>query len=379
MEVGPEFGHWRGAMPKTRKAEVPPTVRDIAAAAGVAVGSVSRALNGHPGVAPVLREKILQAAHALQYTPLRRRQSRTTAALPTHSGGVRIGLICFGMEDTLVQLPVVSAAVQGVEEAVAAEGGTLMFANVPKGDRVPAFLAEGGVAGVILKGPNVGLLPRPEENELLRQIYRLPYVWMMGKLPNAHGDHCNFDQEAAGRMAAEHLMAKGHSQVAFLNPKPGHAQFENIKRAFCEAVRNGGHHPEVLEPSAPPRLQWPLPAVSAQSVVDGLIREWESIAVRKRPTALAVGADTTAVQMYSALQRRGFRPGSDVGVISCNDERSLVLGLDPALTTVNVRAEAVGRSAVARLLWRIAHPGDTATARLLVEPVLSERNSVPQR
>jgi LacI family transcriptional regulator len=85
------------------------------------------------------------------------------------------------------------------------------------------------------------------------------------------------------------------------------------------------------------------------------------------------------VQMYAALQRRGVRPGVDVGVVSCNDERSLVMGLDPALTTVNVRAEAVGRAAVSRLLWRMAHPTDETIARLLVEPALSERHSVPER
>src|SRR5687768_6343185 len=116
------------------------TVRDVAKAAGVAVGSVSRALNQHPDVSEDIRERIFAAAKSLNYARLRRRRRPVAAPLrngSTHAGP-RLGLICFGMEDALVHLPVMGAAMHGIESAVAAEGGTLMFACIPKGDRVPA-------------------------------------------------------------------------------------------------------------------------------------------------------------------------------------------------------------------------------------------------
>jgi DNA-binding LacI/PurR family transcriptional regulator len=282
------------------------------------------------------------------------------------------------MEETLVQLPVVSAAMHGIEVAVAEEGGSLMFANIPRGERLPAFLAERQVDGVIVKGPNVGLLPSAHDNELLRRIYELPHVWLLGQLPNAKGDHCNFDQELVGQLAAEHLRSKGHVHVAFLNPKPGHAQFERVKRAFCAATQTFGHRADILEPTAPVNLTWPLPAVSADDKVNKLVLQWAAAKPAQRATAIAVGADTTAVQMYAAFARLRIRVGRDVGVISCNDERSLIMGLHPALTTIDVRADAIGRSAVARLLWRVTHRGDEASARTLIEPRLIERDSVPR-
>lgn len=354
------------------------TVHDIARAAGVAVGSVSRALNNRADVTPEIREKILAAAKALNYTPLRRRRNRNsptgTASAATPA---RIGLICFGMDDALVELPVVSAAMHGIESAIGEEGGTLMFASVPKGDRVPAFLAENQIAGVIVKGPNQGELPSVNDCPLLGHIYRVPHVWLMGCPPNAIGDHCNFDADAAGRLVADHLKAKGHRHVAFLNPKPGHAQFEQIKRGFCEQSRTLGSMVDVFEAERSAPLVWPLPGTTSAEKVDALVQRWAAQPKAKRATAIAVGADTAAVQIYAAMNRLGVRVGRDVGVVSCNDEKSLIMGLNPPLTTVDVRADAIGRNAVARLNWRIAHPNDAVPATLLIKPVLNERNSVP--
>jgi DNA-binding LacI/PurR family transcriptional regulator len=361
------------------KFEPPPTVRDVARQAGVSLGSVSRALNGSADLNPVLRERILAAAHDLRYAPLRKRRGVTGTRRGRPAEGRNIGLICFGMEDTLVQLPVVSTAVHGVEDALSTHGGTLMFANIPRGDRVPQFMAEKQVAGVILKGPNMGRLPAESDSELLRAIYRLPHVWLLGKLPNAHGDHCNFDHEIAGALIATHLYEKGHRHVAYLNPKPGHAQFEPLKTAFANSAQALGLQVDVLEPDAEPSLEWPLPAIPSKVVVESLAARWAARRAKQRATALVVGADSAAVQLYAALNKLGVQPGREVGIVSCNDEHQLIMSLEPALTTINVGAEMVGRSAVARLAWRMAQSSDDRAVRILVEPRLVVRDSVPRR
>lgn len=357
---------------------LPATIHDVARAAGVAVGSASRALNNRGNVSADMRERVLNAAKQLNYARLRIRRPKAPAIpMPASSLEFNLGLICFGMEDTLVNLPVVSAALHGIETAVGVEGGTLMFANIPRGDRVPAFLTEHRISGLIIKGPNQGVLPERSENELLDHIYRYPHVWLMGRLPNAVGDHCNFDQETAGRLAAEHLHRKGHRHIAFLNPKPGHTQFEYVKRAVVDSGQRLGCKVDVFEPASSPQLGWPLPAISSPTIVDSLLQRWADEPKGTRATSFVVGADSTAVQVYRSLASRGIKVGRDVGLVSCNDERSLVVSLDPPLTTVNVRAETIGRNAVGRLRWRLAHPEDTTDCRILVEPVLVERESVP--
>jgi LacI family transcriptional regulator len=360
----------------TNKGKV--TITDVAKAAKVAVGTVSRVLNNHPDVHPDIQERVWQTAHRLRYRRIRqRRTAAPREAEVTRSGRAGdIGMVCFGMEDTLVQLPIVSTALQGIENALSAQGRSLLLANIPRGDRIPPFVAEGQVKGVILKGPNQGDLPMAPNNELLRALYRLPHVWLMGRLPHAQGDHCNFDTDRAGQIVADHLYEKGHRRVAFLNPKPGQTQFEKVKHSYMNACERYGAEVTILETEKPEVIEWPLPAITLQENVDRLVQRWASMPAKSRPTALFVPSDRTAVQLYSSLERLSLQVGKDVSVISCNNEKALHLNLSPALTTVDVHAENIGRRAVDQLLWRIAHPEETLSVQILVEPTLAIGESV---
>jgi DNA-binding LacI/PurR family transcriptional regulator len=280
------------------------------------------------------------------------------------------------MEDSLAHLPVIGATLQGMEHALAVHRRNILLANIPKGDRIPPFLAEQRVEGLIVKGPNQGVLPPDAECELLAHIYRFPHVWVMGRLPNARGDHCNFDTGAAARLVAEHFHAQRHRRVAFLNPKPGQTQFERLKTEFCTAFAQYGAEPVLLESEPPGRLAWPLPATTLQEKVNGLVDRWAALPARSRPTGVFVPSDRTAVQLYAAAERRGIRIGRDLSVISCNNEQSLVNELTPALTTVDVHAEFIGRRTVDQLLWRIQHRNEPLSVQVLVEPTLVVRESV---
>ena len=351
------------------------TVVDVARSAGVAVGTVSRVLNHHPNVNDAARVSVLKAAQQLGYKRIRNhRRNGSGPQAPTAKGN--IGVVFFGMEDALVHLPVVSAALHGVEGALSARGENLMLANIPRGDSVPAFLRDRGVVGLILKGPNQGQLPRAAASALIAAIERFPHVWLMGRLHNARGDHCNFDADSAGQLAAAHLHAQGHRRIAFLNPKPGHTQFEKLQRGFVDAASRLALDATVLEVAPPATLAWPLPATTLDQNVRLLIDRWARLSVATRPTALFVPSDRTAVQLYGGLRERGLRIARDVSVISCNNETSLVSGLNPLLTTIDVHAETVGQRAVEQLDWRIAHPDEPRTMQVLVEPQLVVRNSV---
>jgi LacI family transcriptional regulator len=354
----------------------PITITDVAKTAGVAVGTVSRVFNNHADVNAEIRERVWHTARKLGYSRLRQRKSEKP---PTnHSGGhdSNIAVIFFGMEDTLVQLPVVSFALQGIESALSTKGRSLMLANIPRGDRVPPFLTENRVEGLILKGPNQGDLPAEAESELLRNIYRFPHVWLMGRLQNGKGDHCNFDTEVAGRLAADHLFEKGHRRVAFMNPKPGQTQFEKVKAAFNAAAARHDMSTTALEVDPPDAVVWPLPAITFQTNVDRLAKRWSTLPIKTRPTALFVPSDRTAVQLYSSLERLGLRVGTDVSVVSCNNEKPLIGNLHPELTTIDVHADFIGRRAVDQLLWRIKHPDEKLAVQIIVEPTLVERSSV---
>src|SRR5213592_1413630 len=96
------------------------TVVDVARSAGVAVGTVSRVLNHQPNVNEAARARVLRAVQQLGYKRIRQHRKNGNAPPPTAKGN--IGVVFFGMEDTLVHLPVVSAALHGVESALSARG-----------------------------------------------------------------------------------------------------------------------------------------------------------------------------------------------------------------------------------------------------------------
>lgn len=354
--------------------KAPATITDVAREAGVAIGTVSRVMNQVPDVNAEIRERVLAAAKKLGYSRLRRRKV-TREKAPADTRGA-IGVICFGMEDTLVQLPVISGALQGIEGALAVRHMNLMLANIPRGDRVPPFLAEGLVRGLILKGPNQGGIPVDGNNALLRAVRDTPHVWLMGRPTGATGPQSNFDADTAAWQAAEHLQEKGHRRVAFFNPKPGQVQFERLQRGFVAAATALTLLPSLLESKAKVQLQWPLPATTIQERVDRLAEEWHRQPAAERPTGLFVPSDRTAVQLYSAFSRLGVKIGREVSVVSCNNERVLVAGLDPALTTIDIHAEEIGRNAVELLLMRIEQRLAGPAVQMLVEPELVKRDSV---
>lgn len=359
----------------TTKSKSRSTIADVARRAGVAIGTVSRVFNSHPDVNEEIRIRVNEAVSELGYVRLRNRK-RPRDNNDRKVGN--IGLVFFGMEDALVQLPVVSSAVHGIENALSAHGFNLMLASIPNGDRTPPFISEQRIEGLILKGPNQGLLPPETKRSLLSRVYSIPYVWLMGRLPNAQGDHCNYDTDESGRLVVEHFHEKGHRRTTFLNPKPGHIQFEKMKAAFFAHSLRLGHTATVLEVDRPTVLEWPLPATTVQDKVDLLAQQWRDIPADIRPTGIFVPSDRTAVQLYTALERFGMKVGRDVSVISCNNEKPLLANLSPGLTTIDVHAEMIGRRAVDQLMWRINHPEERLCFQNLVEPTLAERESVQQ-
>ena len=358
------------------KHPVPPTVVDVARAADVALGTVSRVLNTPDSVRPDIRQRVLDAIASTGYRRLRQRRAPTLADAGRRRRRGNFGIVLIGMDESLAHLPVITEALHGVELATAAEGINLMIANVPLADRVPAFLAKGQVDGIILKSPLLGDLKACASAELVAAISRVPHVWLTGRPDSAAGDVCATDNDAGARLAAEYLFGKGHRRIGYLHPRPGQTRSEGLKSSFTMQAQRLGMSVQPFERALVGPVRWPLPAITQPTDLMPLLDRWLVTPAETRPTAMLVPADSIAVQLYAALRQRGLQVGKDLSVLSFNHERPLVMGLTPALTTIDIRAETIGRRAVERLLWRIEHPEDDVATKIVVEPVLVEGASV---
>jgi LacI family transcriptional regulator len=79
--------------------------------------------------------------------------------------------------------------------------------------------------------------------------------------------------------------------------------------------------------------------------------------------------------VYPLLKRLGVKIGTDVKVVSCNNERSILAGLDPMPASIDLCPEDIGRRAVEQLRWRITNPNDSSKIIIEVEPQLKAVNN----
>lgn len=359
-----------------------PTVLDVAAAADVSVGTVSRVLNTPDAVGEEIRKRVVEAVSRIGYKPLRKRRKASAgidgAGAGRHRGN--FGLILFGMDDSLTHLPAITEAIHGVETAMAAEGVNLMLANIPQADRVPVFLAKNQVDGVILKCPFFGDLRMCASSALVSAINRIPHVWLLGRPESGEGDMCGTDFDVGARIGLEYLHTRGHRRIGYLHPRSGQTQSESLKRSLIAHAQRLQLGLQLFERARSELVKWPLPAVTHPAEVMPLVEKWKALPARARPTAFIVSADSIAVQLFAALRQTGVQVGSPSGVsvLSFNHEKPLVIGLNPPLTTIDIRASEIGRHAVQLLLSRIREKNEKRTipTKILVEPTLIEGRSV---
>jgi LacI family transcriptional regulator len=344
------------------------TIRDVAHAAGVTPGTVSRALRGHPQVSEECVARVRAAAARLGYKPLRDRSGRSN---PEPLAGKRIAIAMLGIDRTLAALPVVAEAIHGAEEALAEAGAHPMIVNVPDPTAPPRSLRRVKFDGVLGKAAMQGNVGRAFTSRLRATLGEAPLVWMLGRPAGVSGDVVDPDDAEVGQLAAEALVAKGHRRAVIVNPKADHALFAIRAAAFrLELERQGGTIMEIEQPQPRP-VSFPLQPVmdvaQVQPLVDQALEAMRR-AARDRPTVIFCPADSIAALVYRALATRGRVAGRDISVVSCNNERTLVAGLWPTLATVDVHAERIGRLAVEQLARRITGQFAGAAVQIGVAP-----------
>lgn len=346
------------------------TVREVAAAANVSVGTVSRVLNGDRTVRLENIERVLEAASSMNYRPLRQRKS----APPRRPlEGKKVGVVLLGMDQALATLPVVATAIQGVEAALSQAGASLLFANCPRLE-ISANLMRERIDGLILKGALQGSLFSATSGELLARLRGIPATWILGRPEGFWGDSVGANDWRVGELAARTLWVRGHRRFGFLNPKADHQSFCVRQQSFLHTARRRGAAVHCALGTAGDPARWPLPPVRDASDVAPLVDEL--LAVEPRPTAWFVPADNIAALVYRELAVRGLRVGQDVSLISCNGERSLTATLYPALTTIDIHAEQIGLCAVEQLAQRMAERSPEPSIDVQLEPHLIAGDSI---
>lgn len=327
-----------------------PTVRDVAARAGVSIATVSRALRGHANVDPRTRQRVEEAARTLNYRPsgvarsLRLRATRT------------IGLIVTDIEN-----PYFPQIVSAVEDAARERGYSVLLAD---GRRDPEreiesleVLAERQVDGLIIASTALTLRHKAR----IRDV-PCPVVIVNGESTIAAVPAVLSDNESGGRLAAEHVLALGHRHLAYL------AAPSADDRAVRERI-SGVRAAMAVGDTA---LAGLTVVRAAEGVEGGDVAAREALAADPRVTALLCYNDLTAIGAVRGLRAIGLRVPRDVSVVGF-DDIEMASHVDPPLTTIRQATDEMGQWALTSLCQRIDNGREATAGQVGGKPGLTVR------
>lgn len=346
------------------------TVKDVAKAADVSIGTVSRVLSGELNVPAATTARVMKAVEELGYSRLRKRK---TLPADRQLDRKNVALLLIGMDRSLVALPSVASGIHGAESAISGAGGNVLLSDIPYANEIPKTFASQQLHGLLAKGALQGELIKSADSNLIQRLRKIPTVWFLGRPKTADwGDVVESNDAEVGRLAAEYLLSKGHKRIAVLNPKPGHATLDQRGASFTWHVNQAGGKVENIFGK---KTEWQLPlrTVNESGSMDKLVSKL--LKRRNRPTAVFCPADSITAMVYRAFSKRGLLIGRDMSLLSCNNELPLLTGLYPEVTTIDICAEQIGRQAVDQLIWRLGHPA-APSVTVSVQPQLIEGMSV---
>jgi LacI family transcriptional regulator len=359
------------------------TLQHIAAKADLSLSTTSRALNGHPAISTETTAKVRRIAGELSYRPVRSHRRATTSP-NSMLAGRDIVIASLALDRSLFTMPVIEAAFQGAQDALIEAGARTRIVHMPNLNQLPGDLRLDRLDGLILTGAMVNEFAHVCDTPAVKQLRKLPSVWVIGDPPGAWGDTVMSDDFAIGSGAAEYLIANGHRRLAFLNPVPDNLLFVRREDGFCSTARRLGA--KVRSFCQAPSNRWRLPLESpasrfdtVQSLTDQLLE------VDPRPTAVFAAADSIAALAYCVLGMRGIRVGKDISIVAGNNTPGLLSIPLPHLATFDIHAHKIGALAVRQLAIKIAEYSrsrngtaeqEHSSCRVLVKPTFIPGESV---
>ncbi len=295
------------------------TITDIAEAAGVSVPTVSRVLNGRPGVAARTRQLVEQAMSDAGYQ--RRRRSRHTSAKT-----VEFVINGFGSlwAMTLLRRAYEEAAELGLDLVVT--DGFWFDLDKAWFER----LDRRGSDGIVVV---VSEISQFVIGEAARR--GLPVVSVDPVGPGSPDlVTISATNWAGGLAATEHLLSLGHTRIGIITGPARELCSQDRLDGYSAALRRAGID---LDPQ--------LVRQGDSLVSGGLEQGGALLDLDDPPTAIFSGADEQAYGIYQAARARGMSVPDDLSVVGFDDV-SLCEWVSPRLTTVRQPLEQMAREAV---------------------------------
>ncbi|MDE2154728.1 MAG: LacI family DNA-binding transcriptional regulator [Xanthomonadaceae bacterium] len=324
------------------------TIKDVAREAKVSVASVSRAMNGGSGVTAETSERIHAAASRLQYIPhaaarmlITRRSNTIGALLPDLYGEF------------------FSELIRGIDLAARARGFHLLVSSSHDGAQEAAAAVrsmQGRVDGLLI------LSARVDAAFLRANLPKaLPVVLINSAVKSKAYTVLNVDNFAGASAMVQHLLAAGHSSVAFIAGPASNFDAQQREEGYRAAMASRA-------PSAPIHI-----VAGDFTEESGYRAGRELLAQETRPRAVFAANDMMAVGCLTAFKEAGLHVPQDIALAGF-DDIPVARYVTPPLSTVRVRIVDLGRLALEQLVAQLdkADPAPASVHTLGCEVVVRE-------
>lgn len=349
------------------------TMQQIADHLGVSKFVVSKALSGKDGVSETTKERVLQAASQLGYfsqkntyvKAMKLEQLPKVPAAGKQSVLVLMPNIRFQTKESLYWGRILDGIASRLEE----DGYGMVIVSEQSVDHFVHFLNPNGILGLI----GVGEISTP----LLLEVHRigLPMVLVDHEDMLIPTDTVFTNNYECMYRLTKNLIGKGHKHLCFIGDISYSRSFKDRFLGFRSALEEQ----EDTERGTGAGMDMNGSKEGCLFSVEGFeheqfqepIKQWANKRLKARtlPTALLCANDEIAIGAVNALQELGVAVPLDVSVTGF-DNIDDSFRMTPALTTVHVPKESLGKRAVERLLGRIASKAEPMEKLLLAGELL---------
>ncbi len=300
------------------------TLSDVARRAGVSIATASKALNDRSDVAVATRQRVLQAADELSFTP----NAMAKGLLAGRTGTV--GLLTSDLEGRFM-IPIL----MGAEDAFGA-GQINVFLCDARGDAIREqhhlrALLSRRVDGIIVVGRQTD--PRPS----LGQGLPVPVVYAYAPSDDPRDLSLTPDNYSGGRLAVEHLISCGRTRIALITGDPAYAAAQDR----VAGARAG------------------LDAAGLQLVGEPMFSEWTehwgraaaAMLLERHPDVDAIFCGSDQIARGALDTARDFNRSvpDDLAIIGYDNWEVLATNSRPQLTSIDANLQQLGRQAAQRV------------------------------
>jgi DNA-binding LacI/PurR family transcriptional regulator len=282
-------------------------IAEVAATAGVSVGTVSRVLNESPNVSERTRGRVMEVMKRLNYRP-----SRSAESLSRGQTRTVVILVPF------LTRPSVAERLAGAIGVLDEEGFDTVVRNVESADQRDRHLAALTTRHEADGAVVVSLRLSDSQLADLRTA-GVPLAMVDAEAP---GVPCTVvDDIRGGSLATEHLLALGHRRIGFIGDSPhDDLGFISTRRRLLGYRRTLARHRISYDPTIV-RLGRHSASVAASMARDLL-------GLPEPPTAIFAASDTQALGVLAAAEKSGHSVPEDLSVVGYDDiESAAQLGL----------------------------------------------------